>query len=370
MTSQPKETVVRVEADSFTCPGCGARMAFDPDTQSLLCGQCGRAEPVAAQELEAPEYLYNPQTDEYTAPDWDVSGDRSVSCTGCGAKMVIDGGAVTACCPFCGGHYVVRQDEETKGILPETMMPFQVSRTKAEGLFRQWAKKRFWAPKDFKKSAALPNGLNGVYLPFWTFDARLDTAYRGEGGRRYTETRTRTVNGKRQTYTVTKVRWYPISGADCLAFDDRAVCASHAVEPDRMRKLGRFSTKVLRRYTPAYLAGFSARRYDVGLGEGFAAVRPGMEQEMQNRIENTCGYDCYRNMEYAHRFSGVRFKHILLPVWMAAYRYKQKIYRFLINGETGVVSGESPVSPAKVLLAVGIGLAGAALLFLLFRMLG
>ena len=74
-------------------------------------------------------------------------------------------------------------------------------------------------------------------------------------------------------------------------------------------------------------------------------------------------------MQYSHRFSNVRFKHILLPVWMAAYPYKNKVYRFLINGETGRTAGKSPVSPLKVLLAAGIGLLAAALLFLLWRLL-
>ena len=238
----------RAAADSFACPGCGARMAFDPDTQSLLCAQCGRTVPVPAPELEAPEYLYNPETDEYSAPDWNAAGQRTVACTGCGAKMVVDGASLTARCPFCGGHYVVQQDAETRGILPETMMPFRISRPKAEGIFRQWVKKRFWAPGDFRRTVTLPDGLSGVY-----------TAYRGEGGRRYTVTRTRTVNGRRQTYTVTEVRWYPISGADSLAFDDRSACASRAVEPALLQKLGAFSTKVLRRYHPAYLAGLRSR---------------------------------------------------------------------------------------------------------------
>ncbi len=368
MESQQTPQPVQVAADSFICPGCGARMAFDPQTQSLLCGQCGRTEPVAAPEMEAPEYLYNPETDEYRAPDWKLAGDRMVSCSGCGAQTVVSAAALTACCPFCGGHYVVQQDSETVGILPETMMPFRVPRQKAEGFLRQWVKKRFWAPKAFKNSIVLPDKLNGVYLPFWTYDALLDTSYQGEGGRRYTETRTRVVNGKRQTYTVTKVRWYPISGADRLRFDDRAVCASRAVDPAMIQRLGAFSTKVLRRYNPAYLAGFNASRYDVGLGEGFTQVRAGMEREMQSRIEAGRGFDCYRNMRYAHSFSNVRFKHILLPVWIAAYPYKQKIYRFLVNGETGTVSGESPLSPAKILLAVGLGLAVIMLAFLLARL--
>lgn len=360
---------VQIAADHFPCPGCGAQMIFDPDTQALLCAQCGRTEPVSVPELEAPEYLYNPATDEYSAPDWKLAGSRTAKCGGCGAELVIGAASLTASCPFCGGNYVVKQDCETTGILPETMMPFRVSHKRAEALFRQWVKGRFWAPKAFKQSSRSPDGLTGVYLPFWTYDALLDTSFSGEGGRHYTETRTRRVNGKTQTYTVTKTRWYPLSGAERLSFDDRAVCASRDADPSLLQKLGGFSMKVLRRYSPEFLAGFSARRYDVGLGEGFAQARSGMEAEMRSRVERKCGYDCYRGMRYDHRFSNVRFKHILLPVWMASYTYQGKLFRFMVNGETGATAGKSPISGWKVAAAVGIGLAAVAALYLLVGLL-
>ena len=360
-----EDTHKKIDASVFPCQGCGGQMRFDPDTQGMKCDHCGRVDPVEIQWTQAPEYLYNPATDEYTAPDWETVGKRTVSCRNCGAQTVISADEMTAECPFCGSRYVVDSAAVGIGILPESLMPFRVSKDRAQSLFRDWVKRRFWAPGKFKKGRAAAEHLQGVYLPFWTFDADLTTDYAGEGGKDYTVTRTRIVTGKPQTSPDTHPRWYPISGRDQLNFDDFPVCATRTLDQQLIRRLGSYSMKVLSRYSPAFLAGFSAERYNVGLGEGWAGAAPSMQADMESRIRSARGFDHYRRMEYDHQFYNVRFKHILLPVWMFSSRYGKRVYRFMINGETGAVAGSAPVSPFKVLAAVGIGLAVLLLLFLL-----
>lgn len=364
------EAEKNVMTDSFPCAGCGSQMVFDPDSQELLCEHCGRKEKISSPVVEAPEYLYNPQTDEYKAPDWNAVGSRTVRCAGCGAQTVISSAAMTMNCPFCGGNYVVDQNEETNGILPETVMPFQVSRKHAFDQFKKWVKNRFWAPGKFKKAGLQPENLTGVYLPFWTYDADMDTSYYGEGGRDYVTTETRVVNGKTETYTVTHTQWYPISGEKTMQFDDEAVCAVREADDALLQGIGKFDTKMLNRYSPAFLAGFHAQRYNIGLGEGFLIVRPRMQSRMESAIREENNFQHYRNMQYNHVYRSVRFKHILLPVWMSSYQYKKKIYRFLVNGESGSVSGKSPVSVLKVILFILILLAVAAGIYFLSRSTG
>ncbi len=368
--AETENTAKRVAAAGFPCEGCGSQMTFEPETQSMCCIHCGRKELVPAQMLEAPEYLYDPNTDSYTAPDWEAIGTRTVRCQGCGAETTISSADMTVQCPFCGSGYVVDCDEIGAGFFPETMMPFRVAEKTAFERFRAWTKKRFWAPGAFKKAAFKTGGMQGVYLPFWTYDADLYSTYTGQGGRDRTEVRTRTVNGKTETYTKTVTDWYPISGSGTLHFDDQAVCATRRVELPQLKSLGAFSMKVLARYNPAYLAGFAAQRYDVGVGEGFTAAAPGMQNQMVSHVQNELGYDHYRNMQFNHRFSNVRFKHILLPVWMSSYTYRGKIYHFMVNGETGKVAGKAPVSPAKVAAAILIGAAALVLLLLIVYYFG
>lgn len=360
----------RVMTDSFPCTGCGSQMIFDPDTQGMLCEHCGRRETISSPVIEAPEYLYNPNTDQYDAPDWDALGSRTVRCSGCGAQTVISAAVVTATCPFCGGNYVVDQSSETIGILPETIMPFRISRKKAFELFQKWVKSRFWAPDKFKKAHNTPEKLNGTYMPFWTFDAHLQTSYAGEGGEDYTVTRTRVVNGKTETYTETETRWFPISGEQVRDFDDERVCASKSVDGELLNGLGGFDTKMLNRYSPAFLAGFSAQRYDVGLGQGFGRAQSSMQSKMEAEIQSGLHYDHYRNMRYNHLFSNVKFKHILLPAWLSSYKYNNKVYRFFVNGETGRVSGKAPVSALKVLLAIMLTIAFIIGIYLLCQYVG
>ncbi len=360
----------KTAANKFVCTGCGGQMRFDPDSQGLVCEQCGREEAIASPVIEAPEYLYIPTDDTYTAPDWEAEGSRTIRCKGCGAECVLTAASMTTDCPFCGSRYVLDEDAITVGILPESLMPFQISRDKADGIFRAWAKKRFWAPKKYKDAVRNGGALAGIYMPFWTFDADLYTEYRGQGGRDRIVVRTRRVNGKTQTYTTTVTDWYPISGSDSLRFDDQSVPATRRLDLDLVRKLGGYSTKFLNRYDPAFLTGFLAERYDVGVGEGWASAAPGMQWLMEQRIEAAGGYDHYRGMQYDHRFSQVRFKHILLPAWMYAFPFGKKTYPFMVNGETGKAAGRAPVSPLKVLAAVAGGLACLFGIYTLLYFLG
>lgn len=351
-TTLPSENARSVKATGFPCDGCGSQMVFDPDTQRMKCLHCGATDVPPSETLEAPEYLYHPEDESHTAPDWEALGSQAVRCSGCGAASLIPADEMTALCPFCGSHYVVEQTSMTVGILPETLMPFRVSAAKARQLFIQWARRRFWAPSSFKKGGHALEKLTGQYLPYWTFDAGLTTQYSGQGGKNYTVTRTRRVNGKTQTYTVTQTHWYSLSGTRQMDFDDTPVCGTHLLDTELIRSLGAYSTKTLNRYSPAFLAGFSASRYDVGLPDAWREASQDMQNRIQSTIESELGYDKYRNMSYQHLFAGIRFKHILLPVWISAYTYKKKRYHLLVNGETGQVAGKAPVSALKVALAL------------------
>lgn len=359
----------KIAASDFPCAGCGSQMEFDPDTQTLQCIHCGGHADIPTQVIEAPEYLYNPQTDSYNAPNWESAGQHLVRCQGCGAETVVPAAVMTAQCPFCGCNYVVDADAVDMGILPETMMPFRLSKKTAMEKFHQWVKKRFWAPEKFKKSSLKSEAMTGVYLPFWTYDADVVTRYTGQGGRDRRETRTRRVNGKTETYTVTVTDWFPISGSDQMSFDDAAVCATRQVNLPLLQKLGAFSMKTLARYNPAFLAGLQAKRYDVGVGEGFDSVRPGMQNSMEKHIQSSLDYDHYRGMRYQHQFYNVKFKHILLPVWMSSFTYKNKVYQFMVNGETGKIAGKAPVSVRKIVILILSIMAVTGILNLLTQLL-
>ncbi|MBQ8173822.1 MAG: hypothetical protein IJ009_00295 [Clostridia bacterium] len=344
------------EAHGFPCRRCGSQMAYSPAHGKLFCAYCQSEEEIKSEAKEAPEYLYFPEEDAYSAPVWEEYGQVVLTCPSCGADTVMGAAKVTATCPFCGSHYVTEAPKDEKVISPETMIPFRISEPQAHASFAAWVKKQWLAPRKFKKAALAPE-MQGMYIPYFTFDASLSTDFSGFGGERRIETYTVRVNGKTQTRTRTRIDWYPVSGHRHLDFDNLPCPATKKVDRALLSKVEPFSLCVLNVYNPAYLAGFFAERYSVGLGEGFTEVRRVMERRMEAHVESTLGYDTYRGMRYDHHYTDVKFKHILLPLWLASYRYHNKTYQFMVNGETGKTAGKFPVSAWKIALLVAGGIA-------------
>ena len=349
----------------FPCRGCGSQMTFSPEKGRLVCPYCGGEEVIDSPREEAPEYLYFPDEDRYDAPDWEKRGARALVCPSCGAETLMSAAAMTATCPFCGAHYVTEPEEGEKIIAPETMVPFRIPEGEALKRFHQWAKRQWLSPRAFRRGKKAAD-MKGVYVPYWTFDAVTRTHYDGFGGRQRTETYTTRENGRTVTRTRTVTDWYPISGEHDEDFDDIPCPATRKVERKLLDRVGPFSMKVLNVYNPAYLAGFFAERYSVGLGEGFAVARARMEAHIAAAIQAERGYDTYRGMHYDYRYERVKFKHILLPIWLSSYTYREKIFQFLVNGESGRVAGHAPRSFWKIFLLVvgGLGLLALLIWFL------
>ena len=113
-------------------------------------------------------------------------------------------------------------------------------------------------------------------------------------------------------------------------------------------------------YSPEYLAGFQAEGYSVDLEQGFVEAREKMDRVIARDVRFDIGGDRQRIHSIDTTLRDITFKHILLPVWMAAYKYRGKSYRFVINARTGQVQGERPYSAWKIAFAALIGLAIAA----------
>lgn len=365
-TQAGEETATVKGAIGFPCTQCGNQMTFDPARGKLYCDYCKSEKEIDSAETEAAEYLYFPKDEHFEAPQWENEPGQRLVCPSCGAETVMGAAAMTATCPFCSSHYVTAAPTGNTVISPETMIPFRISEASARQSFTDWVKKQWLAPRCFKKEAKRPE-MRGVYIPYWTFDAALTTEYHGFGGVRRVEHYTVRVNGKTQTRTRTRTDWYPVGGDMHMDFDNIPCPATKKVDRALLDKLGGYSLKILNVYNPAYLAGFYAERYSIGLSEGFDMVRQTMERRMTAHIESTLGYDTYRGMQYRHHYEEVKFKHILLPLWLAAYTFRGKVYQFMVNGETGRAAGKAPLSAAKIALLVAGGiLAAATLLFALF----
>ena len=346
----------------FPCKNCGATLHFAPGTRTLVCPYCGVSNEIAqsaevVQELDLRQYLSH-------APSEEIQETLTVRCEVCGAETTLKPNVTAARCPFCGTP-LVAQAMSRRQIKPKALLPFHVTHDQAGVAFKQWIATRWFAPNELKDRAQRAD-INGVYMPAWTYDADTTSDYTGQRGEDYwdTETYTTMENGRAVTRTrqVRKTRWYPASGTVFNRFDDVLVLASRSLPRKHADELEPWDLKNMVPYQDEYLSGFVAESYQVDLPQGFEEAKLIMAGEIEVSIRADIGGDHQRIHDVDTRYANVTFKHTLLPVWISAYRYHERTFRFLVNARTGEVQGERPYSWIKITLFVIAILAAVALI--------
>ncbi len=350
----------------FPCSKCGAKLSFEPGTDALKCPYCGFSNPVpestaAVEELDFRAYLAQ------VADEKETHEAQRVQCGKCGAETTQPQDATAGLCPFCGANMVFT-GKSSHLIRPEGLLPFKVTQKTAFEDFRQWINKLWFAPGDLKRYAQSEGKLVGVYVPYWTYDSDTTSAYTGERGDYYytTETYTTTENGREVTRTrqVRHTRWTPASGTVQNSFDDILILASKSLPRKYTEQLEPWDLENIASYADEYLSGFRAESYQISLGDGFEEAKEVMAAAIRETICRDIGGDEQRIHSCDTRYGKITFKHILLPVWLSAYRFRDKIFRILINARTGEVRGERPFSAWKIAGAVIVGLIIIAIVIL------
>lgn len=341
----------------FPCGTCGASTSWDPDADAMVCAYCGARVEVPRGEGAILERALEDAGEAARGFGVEL---RVARCDECGARVTFEGAATVEACVFCGSSKVLAQEANRNAIRPESLVPLDVGQATVEANFRAWLKGLWFRPSKLKhadRSQAV-----GVYVPFWTFDALVDSAWSADAGYYYyvDETYWATVNGKRERRTrrVRKVRWVPRQGSRRDGYDDLLVNASGGQPRELVEKLGRFQTRGLVPYRPHYLAGWRAEEYAVDLQQGWTRGQAELEESQRGRCAGDVPGDTQRNLRVRNRISDVRWKHVLLPIWSVQYRFSGKLYTVLVHGQTGAVVGEAPWSWVKLgLLALAIAAA-------------
>lgn len=331
--------------DIFYCKNCGGIMEFDAASQALKCPNCGTEQKIDANREAVKEHKLTAAARRTVRVQEKKS--TTMQCPSCGAMVEVEPNSTAKDCPYCGTAFVLAE-KQTEVIIPDGVVPFQIDKNKVGEVFRKWMKGRFFAPNELK-NLYQQDKLQGIYLPYWTFDAKADAVYHAEGGRtRVVEYR----DSKGERKTRTEVTWYPTGGSVSNFFDDVLVRASDKLDTDLLRQIEPFHTKDIPAYSPDYLSGYNAEIYTVNLSDAHREAREEMKSELRRLAEQDVlrKYDRVRGLSISDNYKDETYKYVLLPVYSTAYQYKNKQYHVLINGETGRVQGEYPKSVAKILL--------------------
>lgn len=349
------KNVSKSNQDEIVCVNCGAKLKFKPGSDSLNCEFCGALNKIEV-DVEAIQEANKELDYEYHVQHKDAEGMKvevtTVKCESCGAETTFDPNVVSSECDFCASPLVSKEAHKNQVIAPRGMLPFKITDKEGVDLYKQWLKKLWFAPNKLKTYAQQTEKLAGIYVPYWTYDSDTSTHYRGERGDDYQRTETYTENGETKTRTVTETRWHSVSGNVSRDFDDVLVPASESLPNKYVERLEPWDLENLMPFDTKYLSGFKSETYQIDLEAGFGKAKIKMESIIRDDIRRDIGGDHQRIHSSSTQYSRTTFKHILLPIWISAYKYNEKIYRFMINGRTGEVQGERPWSVIKIILAV------------------
>jgi ribosomal protein S27E len=341
-TSQPAETPPTTSPISssdqphqldvhrlFICPRCAGRMRFNPQIVDLQCQACGHIEVVVEVPAQPPERILSRALRTPRGYRW-ASAERLLWCQQCGAQTVFPPAQTSVSCPYCGNAVFGTTPEDQELEAPQALIPMKLEVDQARHQVRAWLGRGFFAPSDLSRS--IMHGLQPVYVPLWLFNAAvtLQPAYR-----------------EKQVYLYAS---WVVPGLRSLP--------SHLV-----KNLEPFSWGNLIEFKPEYLAGWSASTYNVSAAMAAQQAKMEMEDDARRRVRR----DPIETIFSSASFSTESFGLVLFPIWIASFTYRRKIYRVLVNGETGQVAGDKPLSWIKVLsvtamVAVSLGVAGFTLL--------
>lgn len=333
----------------------------------MQCSHCGNQHRIQVSNDPVLEYDYY-QTLAFQPISKPDAVRMAVQCEACGAATDFDRNIHADECPFCGTKLVL-DTAQTRLIEPKSLLPFAIPGDEAKAHYKKWIKRLWFAPNKIKKYAKQDRQLNGVYVPYWTYDCATRTDYRGERGDvYYVRQRVRVRINNRWTtreQRVPKIRWSHASGRVNNHFDDTLVYASDTLMPQVARDLEPWDLDSLRPYQAEFLSGFRSELYHTDLDDGFELAQKRIHPSIRQAVRRDIGGDQQRIHQLSTQYSDVSFKHLLLPYWIAGFRFRKKTYQFVVNGRTGEVQGDRPWSMVKIGLAIVAAVALIALFFIL-----
>ena len=341
---------------SFPCKQCGANLIFCADDDALKCRYCGVINQITPPPIPIEEYSFHETLKEIRESGWSLNNqDKEVKCPSCAASFTINFHTRSTSCPYCHSPIVTNMDIFMP-LSPESLLPFDINEKEAKIILKKWVGNLWFAPSSLKQFTESEGKFLGIYLPYWTYDSDTQSRYHGQRGVVYQTRVTRRVfiNGREQLVDdiVERIEWTPVSGHVRKHFDDVLIGATLTIPRKLADSLEPWDLENLTPYDDRYLSGFESETYQVALDTGFNYAQNYMEYIIREDVRAHIGGDRQQITDLKIYHDNTTFKYILLPIWTAHFKHKNKEYRFAINARNGIIKGERPYSKTKIIFAV------------------
>ena len=345
---------------NYKCPQCGATTRYDVAAGGVACEYCGYSAGTERNQAgrKADEFEFTLETLADSAQGWGVVR-RQLHCDSCGANLTLPEGSLTITCTFCGSNKVNVHPAPSDVLRPRYLIPCKVEKASVRAKTEEWLGQGWFHPKELSASAVIDR-FHGIYLPFWTFDAYITAHWKAQVG--YERQESYYDSGSKSWKTRTVIDWRWENGRVTLDADDLLVSGSSKVSRIILERLLPFNLNELTAYHPDFLAGWEAQAYDIDLPNAWDMGKAVMREQAKQRCYTDIRSHHVRNFSMKADFSNEVWRYILLPVYLAAYRFEGKVYQVMVNGQTGVVAGQKPVAWWKIWLVVAALLSPGLLL--------
>lgn len=326
-----------IKADDCSCPSCGATMRYCPEKRKLLCDSCQTCKDIEFVPLKT-KHLWSEKDTLTNLADF-TSQTNALKCPNCGANVILNKLEYSKVCPYCFSSLVSSSAINAR-LAPDGILPFTFSNEVASQKYVAGIKKKWFVPNAFKKAPPTEN-IKGVYVPAFGYDAKTFTTY---AGKLATQRTYRDANGN----TRTQVTYRNISGNLNSMQLDVLVETSSKINQKQLEEIKPYNVTQAVTFKQAFIMGYTVEAYENTLEECKKIADDIMYNNVKDEILSRYTYDWIEYFNMDLKKSDEKFMYYLLPVYKCDYKFKNKNYTTIMNGQTGRVGGGYPKSPVKI----------------------
>lgn len=331
---------------NYKCINCGSGINFEPRSGKWHCDSCGSE--FTKQDLDAfydnkndgvPDYSEHrddSNIDVAYSENVDTENLNTYNCSNCGGEIIADDETVATFCPYCKSSAILKSRLSGE-FNPRYLIPFKYDEKSAKDLYSKWIKKKIYTPKSFKEKETIDE-IKGLYAPYWLYDMDISGGFNGTG--------TMVSTWSDSEYNYTKTDYYSISRGGNNSYKRVPADAATKLDDNMMNNIEPYNYDEITDFAMPYMSGFFAERYDLDANVCADQAKSKARTYFESRLKGTVlGYSSFSIIHQSYAFDSIKSSYAMLPIYYLANYYKKDKREFIINGQTGKIYGNPPISP-------------------------